>query len=132
MAEQRRPKQKRRLGESPVKEKASAVRVTKGFTAIDLLVTICLIVLLTVVLLPAVRRVHTSYSTHTGAEALFEAIDKSGPAHMLLEEDAGADYHIRKSGPCEECWLVLYDPNCDHQVIVFKTLVPAPDNDQTL
>ena len=108
------------------------MRVTKGSTVIDLLVTICLIMLLAVVLLPAVRRLHTSYSSHTGLEALFEAIDEPGPAHMLLEEDVGTHYNVQNSGPGEECWLVLYDPNCDHQVIVFKTLVPAPDNDQTL
>ncbi|MHC4432602.1 MAG: hypothetical protein ACYTBS_12255 [Planctomycetota bacterium] len=108
------------------------MRVIKGLTVIDLLVIICLIALLAVVLLPAVRRVHASYSTNTRAVTLFEATDKSGPAHTVLDEDAGADYNIQKFGPAEECWLVLYDPNCDHQVIVFKTLMSAPGDDQAM
>ena len=77
-----------------------------GFTVVDLLVGICLITLLMMMLLPALQRVHASYSADAGAGAFFEATEKSGPA--------------------EECWLVLYDPNCDHQVVVFKTQVPGP------
>jgi hypothetical protein len=108
------------------------MRAIKDLAAIDLLVVIALVTLLIVVLSPAVRRVHTSYSTDVRVEALFEAMDKSGPAHMLLEENAGADYNIQQSGPAGESWLVLYDPNCDHQVIVLKTSVPAPGDDPTM
>jgi hypothetical protein len=114
------------------KRERAAMRAIKGLAVIDLLVTICLTVLLAVVLLPAVRRVHISCSADRRVKALFGATDKSGPAHTVLEENAGADYNIQKFGPGEECWLVLHDPNCDHQVIVFKTLAPAPGDDQTM
>ena len=97
-----------------------------GFTVVDLLVGICLITLLMMMLLPALQRVHASYSADAGAGAFFEAMEKSGLANALLEQDIGSDYDIPKSGPAEECWLVLYDPNCDHQVVVFKTQVPGP------
>jgi hypothetical protein len=108
------------------------MRAIKDLAVIDLLVVIALATLLIVVLSPAVRKVHNSYSTNVRAEALFEAMDESGPAHMPLEENAVADYNIQKFGPTGESWLVLYDPNCDHQVIVLKTSAPAPGDDPTM
>lgn len=108
------------------------MRGIEGFRVINGLVVIALVTLLVVVLLPALQRIHAVYSADAGAEASLEAMDRSGPARTLLEEDAGANYNIQKSGSDEECWLVIYDPDCDHQVIVFKTLAPASGDDQTM